>query len=343
MSFVQYLKDKRYFFAVYGVMMLFVSLIMFVSVYGQVAINNIAYANAGCFFFAALYVTIGYFYRKSFYKELTELVENKHEDWAIAAMPEPQNTGQELCLKLLNQLYLEQSNGAQRLHGEIKDHQDFILSWIHDVKLPIAASRLIMENRAGKTADYLVDKLEDELSKIDSYVEQALYYSRIDSFSRDYFISDVLLQSIVKESVKKGAKLFIAKRIRPNLEGLSHSVNSDSKWLSYIVNQVVANALNYTEDGGSITFLSEEDEQAKRLFIQDTGIGIGQADLGRVFDKGFTGTTGRTHSKSTGMGLYLAKQMALKLGHDLSIQSSEGQGTTVVIHFPKVRNYDDLR
>lgn len=127
------------------------------------------------------------------------------------------------------------------------------------------------------------------------------------------------------------------------MEELSHSVNSDSKWLSYIVNQVVANSLNYTEDGGSITFVSEEDEQEKRLLILDTGIGIGQADLRRVFDKGFTGSTGRTHSKFTGMGLFLAKQMALKLGHDLSIQSSEGQGTTLIIHFPKVRNYDDLR
>ncbi|MDQ0917903.1 ATP-binding protein [Paenibacillus sp. V4I5] len=343
MSFVQYLKDKRYFFAVYVVMMLFVSLIMFVSANGQDALNDIAYTNTGCFFFAALYVTIGYFYRKSFYKELSELVGNKQEDWAIAAMPEPQNTTQELYLNLLNQLYLEQSNGTLKLQGEIKDHQDFILSWIHEVKLPIAASRLIMENRAGKTAEYLVDKLEDELSKIDSSVEQALYYSRIDSFSRDYFITDVPLPIIVKESVKKVAKLFINKRIRPNMEELSHSVNSDSKWLFYIVNQVVANSLTYTEDGGSITFLSEEDEQEKRLLIQDTGIGIKSADLRRVFDKGFTGSIGRTHSKSTGMGLYLAKQMALKLGHDLSIQSSEGQGTTLIIHFPKVRNYDDLR
>ena len=104
-----------------------------------------------------------------------------------------------------------------------------------------------------------------------------------------------------------------------------------------------ANSLNYTEDGGSITFLSEEDEQEKRLLILDTGIGIMPADLRRVFDKGFTGSTGRTHRKSTGMGLYLAKQMALKLGHDLSIESSEGKGTTMIIHFPKVRNYDDLR
>jgi signal transduction histidine kinase len=342
MSFVQYLKDKRYFFALYGMMMIFVTLIMLVSVNQQDAVNNIVYANGGCLFFAALYIIIGYYYRKSFYRELSELIGRGQQDWAAAAMPEPQNTEQELYLRLLNQLYIDQSNAAHKLHSEIKDHQDFILSWIHEVKLPIAASRLLMENRAGKTAEYLIDKLEDELGKIDSCVEQALYYSRIDSFSRDYFITDVPLQSIVKESVKKYAKLFINKRIRPDMEGLSHTVYSDSKWLAYIVNQVVANSLNYTKDGGSVTFQSEEDDQEKRLLIEDSGIGISSADLTRVFDKGFTGSTGRTHSKSTGMGLYLAKQMAVKLGHDLSVQSSEGNGTTVVIHFPKIRSYYDL-
>ncbi|UKS30851.1 sensor histidine kinase [Paenibacillus sp. HWE-109] len=343
MNLVHYIKDKRFFFLFYIIMMLFISLIMLASVKWQDAINNIVYANVGSFIFATIYLLVGYYYRKSFYNELHDLVGIRQEEWLVAAMPEPQNTEQTLYLKLLEHLYEEQSRGTQQLHSEIRDHQDFILSWIHEVKVPIAASRLMMENRASKTADQLVDKLEDELSKIDNYVEQALYYSRIDSFSRDYFITDVPLQSIVKDSVKKFAKLFITKKIRPNIEALTHAVNTDSKWLSYITNQIVANALTYTNTGGTISFQSEELEYEKRLLIQDTGVGISSADLGRVFDKGFTGSIGRTHHKSTGMGLYLAKQMALKLGHHLTITSREGHGTTVTIHFPKVRNYDDLR
>ncbi|KRE72927.1 sensor histidine kinase [Paenibacillus sp. Soil750] len=344
MSFLSYLKDKRYFIGMYAVTMLFISMIMLVSVKGQAALNNIAYTNAGCFLFASLYITFGYFYRKSFYKELNEFLgKNQHQDWAIAAMPEPQTNEQELYLQLLTQLSKDQANETHLLQAEIRNHQEFILSWIHEVKLPIAASRLIMENRAGKTAEYLIDKLEDELSKIDSYVEQALYYSRIDSFSRDYFISELSLTALVKDSVKKVAKLFISKRIRPDMELLTHNVNSDSKWLGYIVNQIVANALTYTDNGGSITFRSEETDSEKRLIIQDTGIGIDPAELGRVFDKGFTGKNGRTHSRSTGMGLYLAKQMALKLGHDLSITGAVGEGTTVTIHFMKIQHYNDLR
>lgn len=344
MSFFSYLKDKRYFVGMYLGTMLFVSLIMLVSVKGQAALNNIAYTNAGCFLFAALYITVGYFYRKSFYRELNEsLGKSAQQDWIAAAMPEPQNNEQELYLQLLLQLSKDQANETRLLHAEIRNHQDFILSWIHEVKLPIAASRLIMENRAGKTAEYLVDKLEDELSKIDSYVEQALYYSRIDSFSRDYFISELSLSTLVKDSVKKVAKLFIAKRIRPDMEQLTHHVNSDSKWLGYIVGQIVGNALTYTDNGGSIIFSSEETDSEKRLIIQDTGIGIDSADLGRVFDKGFTGKNGRTYNRSTGMGLYLAKQMAIKLGHDLSIRSAEGEGTAVTIHFMKMQHYNDLR
>ncbi|MDR6553423.1 sensor histidine kinase [Paenibacillus qinlingensis] len=344
MNFLTYLKDKRYFMGMYALTMLFVSLIMLVSVKGQAALNNITYTNAGCFLFAALYITIGYFYRKSFYKELQEfLSKSDQQDWVAAAMPEPQTNEQEIYLQLLIQLSKDQRNETKLLHTEIRNHQDFILSWIHEVKLPIAASRLIMENRAGKTAEYLVDKLEDELSKIDSYVEQALYYSRIDSFSRDYFISELSLNTLVKESVKKVAKLFITKRIRPDIEELTHYVNSDSKWLSYILNQIVANAVTYTDNGGIIRFRSEETDSEKRLIIQDTGIGIDAADLSRVFDKGFTGKNGRTHSRSTGMGLYLAKQMAIKLGHDLSIRSTEGEGTAVTIHFMKIQSYNDLR
>ncbi|OAS14709.1 sensor histidine kinase [Paenibacillus oryzisoli] len=344
MSFLSYLKDKRYFIGMYAGTMLFISMIMLVSVKGQAALNNIAYTNAGCFLFAAFYIIFGYFYRKSFYKELSEFLgKSQHQDWAIAAMPEPQTNEQELYLQLLTQLSKDQANETHLLQSEIRNHQEFILSWIHEVKLPIAASRLIMENRAGKTAEYLVDKLEDELSKIDSYVEQALYYSRIDSFSRDYFISELSLNLLVKESIKKVAKLFIAKRIRPDMESLTLVVNSDSKWLSYIIGQIVSNALTYTNNGGSIAFRSEESDSEKRLIIQDTGIGIDAADLGRVFDKGFTGVNGRTHSRSTGMGLYLAKQMALKLGHDLSITSVVGEGTTVTIHFMKMQHYNDLR
>lgn len=339
MSFLAYMQDKRYFLGFYVIIMLFVSSLMLVSVGERQPIyHNIMYANAGCFFFMALYIVIGYFYRRAFFLELKALTGNDSEQ-AIATLSEPQNHQQALYLELVKTLYEAHSRQLQRSVDEQRDHQDFIMSWIHEVKLPIAASRLLMDNSSGKSVDYLVDKLEDELAEIDNYVEQALYYSRIDSFSRDYFITEVQLGQRVKESVKKYAKLFINKDIGLQMNDVQQFVQSDSKWLVFIIDQITSNALKYTPEGGSIVFGFEEDSKEKRLLIKDTGIGIKMEDIHRVFEKSFTGANGRSHAKSTGMGLYLARQMALKLGHDLSIQSEEGLSTTVTIHFPKLSHY----
>ncbi|HFF3743252.1 sensor histidine kinase [Bacillus cereus] len=338
MSFFKYLKDKRFFFILYFMLMLFVSLIMVVNDMRNLILQNLLYTHVIGLLFVSLYITIGYYYRRSFYVEINNLIENQQKDFPVE-MLKPQNYEQALYVKMIKRLNDNHSKQLQQLIEEKVDHQDFIMSWIHEVKLPIAASRLLLENSTGKTVDFLVDKFEDELNKIDNYVEQALYYSRIDSFSKDYFITDVQLNQIIKHSVKKYAKLFITKRIHFHMKEEQQFVQSDSKWLAFILDQITANALKYVNEEGEISFCFEEDSREKRLLIQDTGIGIKQEDIHRVFERGFTGSTGRIHISSTGMGLYLAKQMALKLGHDISIQSQKGRYTRVTIHFPKIRNY----
>lgn len=341
MTFTQYVKDKRFFCFLYGAVMLFVSVILYISSPAEASIGNVIYTNAVCFILAAIYLGIGFIYRGKFYRELTAVIE-KGGDAMIAAMPEPQTAEQALYLQLVGKLQREHMLELQTLVNEKRDHQDFIMAWIHEVKLPIAASRLLIDNSLDKSVDFLVDKFEDELGKIDSYVEQALYYSRIDSFSKDYFITEVQLSRMMKDSVKKYAKLFINKRIRFTMEEAGYDVQSDSKWLAFILDQITANSLKYTNEGGQVSVRFEEDRKEKRMLIEDTGIGIASEDVGRVFEKGFTGANGRSQFKSTGMGLYLAKQLALKLGHDLSIQSKEGSWTRVTIHFPKIRNYGEL-
>ncbi|MBJ7995898.1 sensor histidine kinase [Bacillus mycoides] len=341
MSFFQYIKDKRFFFGLYFLLMLFVTLMLILNDNQNLAIRNILYTHILCFFLVSLYIIIGYYYRRSFYIELNDLIESNKDEF-LAAIPEPQNYEQALYVQMIKKVNDNHSKHLQQLIHEKIDHQDFIMSWIHEVKLPIAASSLLMENSTGKTVDFLVDKLEDELSKIDNYVEQALYYSRIDSFSRDYFITDIELEKVVKKSIKKYAKTFITKQIHFHMDDIQQFIQSDSKWLAFIIDQVIANALKYGNENGTISFFFEEDSGEKRLLIHDTGIGIKQEDLHRVFERGFTGSTGRIHTKSTGMGLYLAKQMALKLGHNLSIQSQEEVYTQVTIHFPKIRTYNQF-
>jgi signal transduction histidine kinase len=341
MSFIEYIKDKRYFLILYFIIMSFVSLIMLVSANQPNVANNLLYTNVSCFLFASLYIIIGYYYRRRFYRELRELIESGQEN-VLSLLPEAQNYEQKQFLNLYKKILEGNEKQLQKLNDAKQDQQDFIMSWIHEVKLPIAASRLLIENSEGKTVEFLIDKFEDELGKIDDYVEQALYYSRIDSFSKDYFISEVPMNQIIKNSVKKYAKLFINKGIRFHLDENKQFVQSDSKWLGFVVDQVIANSLKYTNDGGDISIFFEEDAKEKRLHIQDNGIGIKPEDIHRVFEKGFTGSIGRSHVKSTGMGLYLAKQLAIKLGHHISIESEEGKYTKVTIHFPKIRNYYHL-
>lgn len=338
MSFLEYIKDKRYFLLFYMIIMFFISLIMFVGFHQVNPLNKIVYTNIVCLVIACLYITIGYFYRRKFYQEIKDLIESSQEE-TIAMMPEAQNNEQKLILNLLKNKHKQHASQLETLYDQKRDQQEFIMSWIHEVKIPIAASRLLMENSEDKTTDFLIDKLEDELHKIDDYVEQALYYSRIDSFSKDYFISEVNTNQLIKKSVKKYAKLFINKGIHLEMDDTEQLVQSDKKWFVFIIDQLLANALKYTDEGGTITVLFEEDSKEKRLVIQDNGIGIAPEDIDRVFEKGFTGVTGRNDAKSTGMGLYLAKQLANKLGHKISVESEMQEYTRLTIHFPKIRNY----
>ncbi|WP_243355457.1 sensor histidine kinase [Bacillus litorisediminis] len=337
MNFFEYIKDKRFFLGFYVMIMIFVSLTMLVSVH-SIPIGNILYIHIGCGLLAILYIVLGYFYKRKFYVNLHDMIESGLEDIG-SLTPHIQNHQQMLYVELLQKMISNNHAQLQKLYDEKRDQQEFIMAWIHEVKLPIAASRLLMENSEGKSIEYLVDKLEDEMDKIDHYVEQALFQSRTDSFAKDYFITDIPVKQVIHKSVKKYAKLFINKGIRFQMEIAGQVVHSDSKWLGFVVDQILMNSLKYTNEGGEISVRFEEDRKERRLVIKDNGIGITPEDLHRVFEKGFTGTTGRLYGKSTGMGLYLAKKLAAKLGHDLTIESEAGEYTRAIIHFPKIRQY----
>ena len=341
MTFASYLRDKRRFLLLFASVMVIVGIMMRIT---EVNINNIMYTLFVSCFLAAVYLVCGYFYHRPFYRDLADRF-NAGQPNASDWWPEPRTSSQAFIVDAFRALQKEHLEELDKLQQQIKDHQDFILSWIHEVKIPISAGRLLLDRGTSRqiSAIDLADRLEDELDKIEHYVEQALYYSRIDSFSKDYFIAEVSLPAVMKACIKKYAKLFISRGIRFRMEEGALTAHSDGKWLAFILDQIIANALKYTPVGGEVTACFEEDETEKRLTIADTGIGILPEETSRVFDRGFTGSNGRLQSaKSTGMGLYLAKQMAIKLGHDLSVHSEVGAGTRLTVHFPKFRTYRDL-
>ena len=173
--------------------------------------------------------------------------------------------------------------------------------------------------------------LQQELFKIERYVEMVLTYIRLDSISSDYVITKISLDEVVKDSVKKYATIFINKKIKLNYVSHETMVISDKKWLSFAFEQILGNSVKYSGTGGEITIETCEN----KLVIEDKGIGIKEEDLPRIFEKGFTGFNGRYEKKSSGLGLYLCKKILDKLGHHIEISSKVGEGTRIEITFPK--------
>lgn len=338
MKLREYLIDKRYMFLFYIILMLFISLVIYLDPTVKVHIDNILYINFVSLVLFLMYLIGCYIYNKRYYTTIENIIKNTEGD-IINSLPESKTYEQDLYNTLMRRVYEEQNRKIEKLFREKKENLDYITSWVHEVKTPIAASRLIIENDSGKPQNEILRSLEEEIDKIEAQVERALYKSRVDAFSKDYLINDIKLEKVVKETIKKHAKTFINKKIKISIENVNVDVTTDKKWLMFIIDQIIWNSLKYTKESGRIRIDTERDEKEKRLIIEDNGIGIKIEDIGRVFEKGFTGHRGRENYKSTGMGLYLSKKLARKLGHDITIESEYGKYTRVIIHFPKLIDY----
>ncbi|MDF2723712.1 MAG: histidine kinase [Paenibacillus sp.] len=242
---------------------------------------------------------------------------------------EPLSLEAEAYRDALEQAEREHIHALNEVHMRQAEHYDFIVSWFHEIKTPIAVLRLMQQTELDRRS------LDEQIGRIEHYVDQALYYAKLDNFNQDYEIVNCDLEPLVKEAVKAHSKTFIAKKIKIRLDLPPTVVQSDSKWLFFILNQLLTNSLKYTAEQGEITITASADQREKRLVVRDDGIGIASQDIPRIFNRGFTGANGRTHVKSTGMGLYLAQELANKLGHYISCESEAGRYTAMTIHFPK--------
>ncbi|SHN49669.1 hypothetical protein SAMN02745247_00344 [Butyrivibrio hungatei DSM 14810] len=213
----------------------------------------------------------------------------------------------------------------------IREKEDFFALWAHQIKTPIAALKLLLEDEEPD-----IGESKRELFKIENYVEMALNYLRFEGMSGDIVLGKTNLEPVVKQVVKKYSTIFIHKHLRVELEGLDIDILTDEKWLSFVLEQALSNALKYTKEGGIRIFTrkpqdAENTSDDTEIVIRDTGIGISSEDLPRVFDKGYTGYNGRMDKKASGLGLYLCKGVCDKLGHKIRIESKVSKGTDVII------------
>ena len=287
-------------------------------------LEALIYTGSFCFLAALIASISDYANYKESYKKLNFLEQNILND--LEALPKSLDIRIDYYHKIIEKLYEELEKLTQENRQKNTDMVDYYSMWVHQIKTPIAAMNFLLDN---EEVDQKI--LQQELFKIERYVEMVLTYIRLDSISSDYVITKINLDEVVKDSVKKYATIFINKKIKLNYVSHETMVISDKKWLSFAFEQILGNSVKYSSAGGEIIIETCEN----KLVIEDNGIGIKEEDLPRIFEKGFTGFNGRYEKKSSGLGLYLCKKTLDKLGHHIEISSKVGEGTRVEITFPK--------
>lgn len=277
-----------------------------------------------------LMISYDYFRKRKYYNNFNHILNNLDEKYLITELVDkPSFLEGKIMIESIYEIdkaMKEHLNDALYRQSELKE---YIEMWCHEVKTPVATSQLIIENNSNPVND----SIKEELLKIDDYVEQVLFYARSENVEKDYLIKDIELSDLVNSVIKRNKKDLINKRIKIELDNLDISVASDKKWLEFILNQIINNAIKYIDKDPIIIIGARKYRDRIELTIQDHGIGIVESELKRVFDKGFTGTIGRQKQKSTGIGLYLCKKLCTRLNHEIKIDSNQ-EGTIVTIIFP---------
>lgn len=294
---------------------------------------------------------IGFFRYSSKVKALSNALERPVEEQA--QLPEATDDVEMLYQRLLENQSIARSESESSAAIRQSQMRDYYSMWVHQIKTPISAMKLLLEVEReelgqlicdDEQSQYLLsdnmDSFEDELFRIEEYVSMALQYQRVSSTENDFVLEKVSVDGVIRDTIKKYAKIMIRRHIGINYSGTGQEVYTDGKWLAFMLEQILSNAIKYTPQG-FVTIETAEEKDRFFITIKDTGIGIKAEDLPRVFEKGYTGYNGHADKKATGIGLYLCRQMADKLGHTIRMESEIGKGTKVWIGFDL--DYADTR
>jgi len=329
MNIKDYLKDRALF--------LLVNFMLFTIIGGIMVLIDIS-ANiiilVFCVWFLPVFsFIIGEFIKqKNFYVEITSIMDDLDKKYLLSEIiREPEFIEGKFLYDLLKQANKDMHEHVKKYKDMESEYREYIETWVHEIKTPIASARLIIENNQNE----VTRNINYEIKKIEEYIEQVLYYSRSNNVSKDYIIKEVSLTTLVRNVVRRNSRDFISKKISIDMEAIEGTVYGDAKWLEFILNQVIGNSIKYIkEKEGKVKVYSVKNENNIVLTVEDNGIGIIDKDINRVFEKGFTGENGRKFGKSTGIGLYLCKKLSDQLGLGLNLTSKIGEGTKVSIIFP---------
>lgn len=271
-----------------------------------------------------IYGIFDFFYYRKKHLELKALKKSCIQ--SIYSLPESKGLIEEDYKDIIKTLFDEEVRIIEKGEIDKKDILDYYTLWAHQIKTPISAMNILLQREENEKNLALTN----ELFKIEQYVQMVLSYIRMGDMSSDLVLKSFSLDYIVRKSVRKYAKLFIGKDIKLNFKELNTNIITDEKWLTFVIEQILSNAIKYTKEGGTISIYMDNREE-KTLIIEDSGIGINSEDLPRVFERGFTGINGRSNNKSTGIGLYLCNNILNKLSHKITIESEVSKYTRVKI------------
>ena len=331
MSFTAFFKDKILYFALLlfviitsEILLLSADIILYIRIYiGLLPI---------ILFFIALFVE--YYNKNKYYSNLKNKLEELEEKYLISeVIKKPEFSEGKILKEVLEETGKSMLENVNKYKRSGEDYKEYIELWIHEIKIPIATSKMIIENNKTK----ITQSINEELDKIENYIEQALYYARSNTVEKDYIIKKVNLKEIVNNSILKNKVSLIQNKVNVNIHDIERYVYTDSKWCIFILNQIIQNSIKYSKkENRKLDIFSKEKKEKVVLYIKDNGIGIKKGEITKVFDKGFTGENGRIiEKKSTGIGLYLSKKLCEKIGVGLELNSEKGIGTEVRMIFPK--------
>lgn len=271
-----------------------------------------------------------YIRRKAYYQELESSLESLDQKYLLTEiLKEPFFLDGRILFQTVREVDKSMNDHVNLYKNKQLDYKEYIEMWVHEIKTPLAACKLIISNNQNE----VTTSIDEELDKLDGFVEQALFYARSSTLEKDYIIKEIALSPIINKVIKKHSKSFIYKNIKLDIQDVDYNVYTDTKWIEFILDQIIGNSLKYIQNNqGVIKIYAKQLPHMIQLYIQDNGIGINPRDLPKIFDKGFTGSNGRNNEKATGIGLYLCKTLCEKLY--LDIHAISENGTTIIIDFP---------
>ncbi len=308
-----------------AMLLLFSAVFITVFLLADINAEIVLYAFLLCGFLGIIYAAhdfIGY------YKKNMQLADIASRGFvSLDTLPECSDINEDMYQEIIRLFYGEKCRLEEEKNAVSTDMSDYYTMWAHQIKTPISAMRLLLSDSEEPR-----DKsLALELFKVEQYADMVLQYQRLESMASDMIFRSYDLAELAKQAVRKYAQFFISKKLRLNMEKFSCRVITDEKWAVFVIGQVVSNAVKYTRAGEISVYPSED--KPKTLVIEDSGIGIAEEDLPRIFERGYTGFNGRLDKKSTGIGLYLCKKIMTNMGQKIYAESVVGKGTKVYLDF----------